>query len=87
MSAGTEREVSTGLRATREARGFDQPELAARIGVTKQTISNWELGTATPGKPARRLLAWELGVSVDDVNAWFDSTTDEAAQPAAAEAR
>ena len=36
------------LKALRQARGLTQEELAKRIGVTKQTISNWENGNITP---------------------------------------
>lgn len=36
------------LKTLRQAKGLTQEELAKRIGVTKQTISNWENGNITP---------------------------------------
>lgn len=37
------------IRAKRESLGLSRVMLAAHIGVTKQALSNWELGTRRPG--------------------------------------
>ena len=36
------------LRAFRLAKGISQEELGKRLGVTKQTVSNWEIENVTP---------------------------------------
>ena len=36
------------IRAARLKLGFTQAELAARLTVTVQTVSNWECGRVTP---------------------------------------
>lgn len=39
---------SQSIAALRKAHGLTQAELAARLGVDKQSISNWECGRNTP---------------------------------------
>ena len=41
----------------REALGISQAELAARLGVRQQTVSDWETGTHAPQGAARRMLS------------------------------
>lgn len=41
--------ISDKLLALRRSVGMSQQEVAAAIGVTRQTISNWELGQGSPG--------------------------------------
>lgn len=54
--------------------GLSQEELAERLGVSRQAVSKWELGTALPELDKLRLLAKEFGVSAD----WLlDDTLDE----------
>ena len=36
------------LKALRLAKGISQGDLGKRLGVTKQTVSNWEIENATP---------------------------------------
>ena len=36
------------IRVLREKRGLSQEELGDAVGVTKQTVSNWENGNITP---------------------------------------
>ncbi|TPQ18968.1 helix-turn-helix domain-containing protein [Streptomyces sporangiiformans] len=46
------------IRAAREARGWDQAELARLISVGQQTVSRWERGESSPsGERLRRLRA------------------------------
>lgn len=40
------------LRRRRDELGIGQEALAARLGVTQQTVSRWEMGLSTP-RPAR----------------------------------
>ena len=54
--------------------GLSQEELAERLGVSRQAVSKWELGTALPELDKLRLLAKEFSVSAD----WLlDDTLDE----------
>jgi transcriptional regulator with XRE-family HTH domain len=55
------------LRTLLEARGLTEVEVAAAIGVHKNTVSNWATGR-TPVVPARvQALATLLGTTIDEV--------------------
>lgn len=41
-------DISMNIRALRKKRGLSQDALAARLNVTRQTISNWETGRSFP---------------------------------------
>lgn len=60
------------LQAARAAAGLTMEEVAAQLGVTRQAVGHWEAGSATPGGPARRVLAQIFGVTLDTVDSWFD---------------
>ena len=49
----------------RKRSGFSQEELAERVGVSRQAVSKWELGTALPELDKLKLLAKTFGVSTD----------------------
>ena len=49
----------------RKRSGLSQEELAERLGVSRQAVSKWELGTAQPELDKLRLLAKTFGVSTD----------------------
>lgn len=53
------------LRNTRRARGMTQQELAARLFVSRQTVSSWETGRNLPNLETLARLAELLGVSTD----------------------
>lgn len=46
---------------------LSQEKLAEKIGVTRQTISNWELGETSPNPEQLKLLSKTLKVSVDEL--------------------
>jgi transcriptional regulator with XRE-family HTH domain len=50
------------IRAAREARGWDQAELARLIDVGQQTVSRWERGETAPGGERLSRLRAALGV-------------------------
>ena len=52
------------LQQLREVAGISQYELAKRSGVSKQAVSNLELGNREPSWETVRRLARALGVSV-----------------------
>lgn len=51
----------------RKKKGLSQEKLAEKIDVTRQTISNWELGETQPNPEQLKLLSKELNVSVDEL--------------------
>ncbi len=57
--------IGTRIRARRESLGFTQKELAARIDVTEQLISLWELDRRSPSAEKLAELSNMLGVTTD----------------------
>ncbi len=51
----------------RKKKGLSQEQLGEKIAVTRQTISNWELGETSPNPEQLKLLSKTLDVSVDDL--------------------
>ena len=51
----------------RKAAKLSQEELAARVGVSRQRVSKWELGDATPEVDKLLALARAFGVSTDEL--------------------
>lgn len=47
--------------------GLSQEQLGEKINVTRQTISNWELGETSPNPEQLKLMSKELNVSVDEL--------------------
>lgn len=47
--------------------GMTQRELAERLGVARQTVSDWETDTNKPGSVTLRLIARVLGVTLEDL--------------------
>ena len=60
-------ELGKKLLNLRKKKGLSQEELSERIGVTRQTISNWELGETSPNPDQLKLLSKELNVSIDEL--------------------
>lgn len=55
------------LLSLRKLHGMSQEELADRLNVSRQTLSKWELGDATPDIEKCRLLAEVFDVSLDEL--------------------
>lgn len=51
----------------RKQKGLSQEELGEKVNVTRQTISNWELGETSPNPEQLKLLSKELSVSIDEL--------------------
>lgn len=51
----------------RKQKGLSQEQLGEQVDVTRQTISNWELGETTPNPEQLKLLSKTLNVSVDEL--------------------
>ena len=46
---------------------LSQEQLAEKVNVTRQTISNWELGETSPNPDQLKLLSEALNVSIDEL--------------------
>lgn len=51
----------------RKKNGLSQEQLGEKIYVTRQTISNWELGETSPNPEQLKLLSRTLNVSIDEL--------------------
>ena len=57
--------LANSLREAREARGWTQAELAARIGVSRKTVNTVENGVFVPSTVVALKLAAELDTTVE----------------------
>ena len=51
----------------RKRNGLSQEQLADKINVTRQTISNWELGETQPNSEQLKMLSKEFSISIDEL--------------------
>ena len=51
----------------REAKGWSRTELAARLGVSRERLGNWERGRHAPPLGAQLALSRTLGISLDEL--------------------
>ena len=63
--------LGANIAALRKARGLTQEQLAARLGVSRQAVSRWELDETLPDTQNLLPLKEALGVSIDTL---LDST-------------
>lgn len=57
--------LSIRLRLAREAAGLSQEELADAVGISRRSISNYEVGLTQPNRPNMLSLALVTGVSLE----------------------
>ncbi len=57
--------LSQNILASRKRKGLSQEELGDYVNVTRQTISNWELGETMPNPEQLKLLSKALNISID----------------------
>ena len=55
------------ILALRKKQGLSQEKLGELIGVTRQTISNWELNETSPNPEQLKLLSRSLNISIDEL--------------------
>jgi len=56
------------LRKAREHAGLEQRELAADIGISRNTVQNYERGRTSPRRPV--VLAWAVRTGVSQAWLW-----------------
>ncbi len=64
------------IASVRKLRSLKQVDLGAAIGVTDQTISNWEVGLRTPRSDLLYKLCRELNCSADYILGISDELPD-----------
>ena len=70
------KELGDRLRVLRRGARLTQAEVAARLGVTKQAVSNWEKGLHEPHQRHARGLADLYGVHMEEISRPYDFMTD-----------
>lgn len=65
----------------RKRMGLSQEELAEKIGVSRQAVSKWELGTSVPELDSLVLLAKTFGVTTDSLLTEAPETEEAAPVP------
>lgn len=60
-------ELSEKLTDLRKSKGLSQLELAEAINVSRQAISRWEVGTATPSAENLKCLSAFYEISIDEL--------------------
>ena len=73
-------ELNKNIYNLRKAKGFSQEYMAEQINVSRQTISNWELGETSPNPEQLLLLSKILETSVDNLlgnKTMFKDNTDK----------
>lgn len=59
--------INKNIKKLRKERGMSQDDLAARVYVTRQTISNWEIGKSNPALSDIERLAQALDCEVTEI--------------------
>ena len=73
--------LSEKIYALRRQNGLSQERLAEKIGVSRQAISKWETGAATPELDKLRALCFCFGVTLDELTgdaALSDTNSEQA---------
>lgn len=70
-------ESKISLAAARVNAGLTQTELGDKIGVSRQTVANWETGATTPRIEKAQLIADVLNRSIDYINFNVNTTNGD----------
>lgn len=60
-------EIGNKIMELRKKNNFSQEDLAEKVGVTRQTISKWELGETAPDLKQAKVLSHVFKVSLDEL--------------------
>lgn len=66
-SGGIQMVFSEQLICLRKQKGMSQEQLGEKVGVTRQTVSKWELGETTPDMDKLIELSKLFGISIDEL--------------------
>ena len=67
-------DIGNKIKQLRLHAGMTQEQLAAKLGISAQSVSKWETAVTMPDITLLPILAGELGVSIDDL---FDLTVEQ----------
>ena len=67
MKGEIEMKLGENILKLRKQNGLSQEQLGEQIGVTRQTISNWELNETAPNPEQLKALSKVLSVSLDEL--------------------
>ena len=67
-------DIGSKIKQLRLHAGMTQEQLAAKLGISAQSVSKWETAVTMPDITLLPILAGELGVSIDDL---FDLTAEQ----------
>lgn len=77
-----ENSIASQIKRLRNARGWTQPQLADKLSVSKQTISNWETGIKVPRMGSLQKIANLFNVKIGEItNASIASEESSIAKP------
>ncbi|MDE7040177.1 MAG: XRE family transcriptional regulator [Limosilactobacillus sp.] len=72
-----ENSIASQIKKLRNSRGWTQPQLADKLSVSKQTISNWETGIKVPRMGSLQKLADLFNVKIGEItNASIEDNDD-----------
>ena len=60
-------ELGKRILELRKKSGLSQEQLGDKVNVTRQTISNWELGATAPNPEQLKLLSKAFNISIDEL--------------------
>ena len=66
--SGPQGGIASRIREARQAAGLTQQELAARVGVTRRTVRNWEAGRTRPGQEHLTRITLHCGAAVTELD-------------------
>lgn len=61
------KQIGKNIKHHRRSQGMTQDQLAEKLNVTRQAISNWETGKTQPGIDMLTALAEQFGISVEEL--------------------
>lgn len=67
MKGENEMKLGKNIFTLRKQQGLSQEQLGELVNVTRQTISNWELGETAPNPEQLKLLSKALNTSIDEL--------------------
>ena len=67
-------EIGNKIKQLRFKAGYTQEQLAAKLGISAQSVSKWENAVTMPDISILPILSEELGVTIDEL---FDLTVDQ----------